>query len=220
MLTRPRNIAAPAPNFEMYWSAATIEFVEHNCRRLSLYCALSPSLGLPSADEQVMPTRQSGQCTHESLAREGHSSRDVVRLSQPPRVRAHLLRILTTCELKIRGSERGGRDGFKGPPVSRACIIIARHYLFREEASTRSARIFGPAVEHQGTCQTKHFFERGAFSEQGPQLSNKSRSAPRSGKAATLPTLQMESRHAASARLTGFRHRWTARQAQQVRPFM
>ena len=219
MLTRPRNIAAPAPNFEMYWSAATIEFVEHNCRRLSLYCALSPSLGLPSADEQVMPTRQSGQCTHESLAREGHSSRDVVRLSQPPRVRAHLLRILTTCELKIRGSERGGRDGFKGPPVSRACIIIARHYLFREEASTRSARIFGPAVEQKGLRKRSSFFTR-SFSLAGP-ATFKQFPRPRSGNAATLDTLQMESRHAASAHLSGFRrHRWTDQRAQQVRPFM
>ena len=33
-----RNMASPAPNFEMYWSSVTIEFVENNCRRPSLYC--------------------------------------------------------------------------------------------------------------------------------------------------------------------------------------
>ena len=37
-LRRPRNMAAPAPNFEMYWNTITIEFVENNCRRPSVYC--------------------------------------------------------------------------------------------------------------------------------------------------------------------------------------
>ena len=98
-----------------------------------------------------------------------------------------------------------------------------RHHLFREKRSARLREYLGQIFSRsstKGLAKRSSFFSPGAFFQQGPQLSNKSRSAPRSGKAATLPTLQMESRHAASARLTGFRHRWTARQAQQVRPFM
>eukprot|EP00964_Phaeocystis_antarctica_P109513 scaffold73966_cov25-Phaeocystis_antarctica.AAC.1 len=83
----------------------------------------------------------------------------------------------------------------------------------------QTARIFGPAVEHEGTCQTKQCMHPELRREQDPQLSNNSRSVPRSGNAATLPTLQMESRHAASARLPGFRHRKYAHGPQRSRPF-
>ena len=51
-------------------------------------------------------------------------------------------------------------------------------------------------------------------------FSNNSRSAPRSGNAATLPTLQMESRHAASATPPAFRHRKHDQERQPARPSM
>ena len=81
------------------------------------------------------------------------------------------------------------------------------HHQFREEASTRSARIFGPAVEHKRLTKRSSFFPLAQLAIALAAFSNNSRSAPRSGNAATLPTLQMESRHAASATPPAVRHR-------------
>eukprot|EP00964_Phaeocystis_antarctica_P147264 scaffold113779_cov56-Phaeocystis_antarctica.AAC.1 len=75
-------------------------------------------------------------------------------------------------------------------------------------------------VSTKGLAKRSSFFHPELRREQDPQLSNNSRSAPRSGNAATLPTLQMESRHAASSRLSGFRHRKYAHGPQRSRPFM
>ena len=114
--------------------------------------------------------------------------------------------------------ERPLRGLYNGPASS-----SLRHHLFREK---RSARLREYLVQIFSRSSTKRLSKRSRFffspepARVVGHFFKQSRSAPRSGKAAPLPMLQMESRHAVSARLSGFRHRWAAQRAQQVRPFM
>ena len=91
---------------------------------------------------------------------------------------------------------------------------------FVKKAPPDPREYFQP-LSTKGLAKRSSFFFTRSFCAAGTRnFQTIQRRAPRSGKAATLPTLQMESRHAASARLSGFRHRWAAQRAQQVRPFM
>ena len=111
--------------------------------------------------------------------------------------------------------ERHLRGLYNGPASS-----SIGHHQFREEASTRSARIFGPAVEHKRLTKRSIFFLLAQLAIALAAFSNNSRSAPRSGNAATLPTLQMESRHAASATPPAFWRRKHDHERQPARPCM
>ena len=112
--------------------------------------------------------------------------------------------------------------GVGEPPLRGLYNVLASssigHHQFREEASTRSARIFGPAVSTSELPNEAVVSFSPQLRRVVGQISNNSQSAPRSGNAATLPTLQIESRHAASATPPAFRRRKHDHERQLARP--
>ena len=127
---------------------------------------------------------------------------------------------LRLIRVTVRGcEERRGRTVFKGDCI--ACLHLHQSAIisFVKKPPPDPRDKFATAVSTSDLPNERKqfFFSRAARDRVGHFLS---RSAPGSGNAATLPTLQMESQHAASATPTAFWRRKHGHERQPAHPCM